>query len=88
MKVIDLLRKLNYLVNYENVDPESEIVIGHYNKDGLVNDLDLREVDWLFESVDDDSLPNFQRKKVIELQAYEMEKLEHLEPDQTCKYYD
>ena len=79
MTAKELYQNLGRLLQYGNIDPETEIVIGHYSQqDGFVDDLELHKVDWLYASASDETLPDYARKRVIELIAYEPEEEEAL----------
>lgn len=72
MTLNELREQLDLLAQVPGVDGDSEITIGRYANRGeiLLEDLHLFHVDWLYLSADDDHLDEDERKKVIELQAY------------------
>lgn len=72
MTLNELLEQLNELAKTPGVDADAEIVVGRYANRGemLLEDLHLFRADWLYLSADDDHLDDDDRKKVIELQAY------------------
>ena len=78
MTLRELITQLNHLALGEGFDLDQEVVVGHYNqRRELTGDLDLLEVDWLYLSSDDDDLPNYERKKVVELCCYEQAHVNH-----------
>ena len=72
MTLNELRKQLEMLAKVPGIDADAEITIGRYANRGeiLIEDLHLFHVDWLFLSADDDHLDDDDRKKVVELQAY------------------
>lgn len=70
MTISHFLCTISELLANHNVDPTSEVVIGLYDEDGHIRDLDLESIDYMYDSADDDKKPNWARKKLIEIKVY------------------
>ena len=66
MKVKDLISKLNEMLDYGEITPESDITIGHYTKgkEGLIEDLYFWGLDYIYFSDADSG------ERILEIQAY------------------
>lgn len=65
MKVKQLMSKLNEMLAYGEITPESEITIGHYTKgkEGLIEDLYLWGLDYIYFAEESPV-------RILEIQAY------------------
>ena len=64
----ELLAKLQQLISSGEVPPDAEVTIGHYtkSKEGLIEDLYLWGVDWIWSA----PIDNGETEKILEIEAY------------------
>ena len=72
LTVRDLLSKLNNMLTNNTIKEEDKVLVAHHSKgEGLKEDLYYWGLDFIYESADDDNVPDTHRKKYLVIEAYD-----------------